>query len=232
MPLVAAFAACAARALGGIGGLAKLAELIAHESGSSLQNATTGASLVLSKPNTTASGRLVLAAMGCDSNGGVTWTGDTTGGGAAWTEDMDLNDGPGLRIAHCTAGASEPANYTFTANSSSTRLGGFILCFPAGVVFDAIGASDHATGGGALTVPSFTPTLGATVYLLVMDVGAGITVPNVAGFTEVLVDTDAQGPSYRLFRMNTVAAGPVAAVSVDTSAGSGESAGVFFSVKQ
>jgi len=79
-------------------------------------NETLGTTLVIAKPTGTAEGDLMVAFMGASND--ATWTGDTD-----WTEVVDEGVEPSLRVAYKIAGASEPADYTFTCSVSSHRAG-------------------------------------------------------------------------------------------------------------
>lgn len=194
----------------------------------SAQTTSSGTTLVINKPTGTREGDLMIAIMGFQSNAVGTWT-----GGTGWTEAADLNEGSGHRIAYKVAGASEGTSYTFTCTNSTT-LGGTILTY-RNAAYDTIGSfSALATGGAAITVPAVTPTADfAEVVLSLMDQGASNTWPDQTGFSQLAVNADGDGPSWRIFSKNALSLANVSSgtVAADSSATSGETSGIQLSIK-
>lgn len=122
--------------MGASGGSGAL-EYVALSSTATAPTSTT--SLTINRPTGTISGDLMVAIIFGENN--VTWTGDT-----GWNEVVDQGVGPSLRVAHKTAGGSEPSSYTFTSSGSSL-LGGVILTY-RNAAYDTVGTIATGVSGG------------------------------------------------------------------------------------
>lgn len=152
------------------------------------QNASTGASLVISKPTGTTTGDVMLAVMGA-SGGTPTWTGDTS-----WTEIADPGTvASGIRIAYKVAGASEGASYTFTCSTSAQTLSGVILTY-RGAAYDTIGSLASSTS--PITVPAVTASADfCKIVALEVSLSASATVTPPTSMAKQFQDADGTAPS-------------------------------------
>ena len=224
MPILAAFAAIAAQALGHMRPSASAP--IPLDNNTPLKTGAAGATGVPAMPPGTAAADLMVGFMGAGTNSTGTWS-NLEG----FTEAGDLNEGSNLCAVHKTAGGAEGASYTFTNSNAGNNLGGVLLTY-RNAVFDVAGAIGAAGGGGAIAVPAITPAIGARVILALFDQANGITWPDIAGWTEIDVNTDANGPSWRIFGRDAAGDGTTTGViNANSSAGNGESAGILISIK-
>jgi hypothetical protein len=142
-------------------------------------NAAFNALLTINKPAGTAEGDLMVAMM--SSTGTKTWTGDT-----GWTEVADQGAIPSLRVAYKIAGASEPANYTFTMSSNGNDRSGAILTY-RNAAYDVVGA--FASGTDPLVIPSVTAS---KIFSRLLAIGTraagGITLGTPTDMTAVLTN--------------------------------------------
>ncbi len=146
-----------------------------------------GTALVINKPTGTREGDLMIASMNGDV-GTSTWTGDT-----GWTEVVDQNNRPNLRIAYKVAGASEGASYTFTF-SSTGNLNGTIATYRNGA-YDAIGALNNS-GTDPLVVGAVTASVDyARIFAAVARMAASLTITGPASMQQIALDNDATQPS-------------------------------------
>lgn len=150
----------------------------------SQQNTTNGSSLVINKPTGTQQGDIMVAFMGT-SGVNATWTGDT-----GWTEVADQGSGFSLRVAYKVAGASEGASYTFTASVATGKLAGTIVAY-RNAAYDTVSTISEN--------PSVTTNQNySLVILLGGSTNASLAPSLVTNFTSRKLDSDANGPSYRV----------------------------------
>lgn len=156
--------------------------LIAQASAQTASNAT---SFVINKPTGTLEGDLMVAVM--NAGGITTWTGDT-----GWTEVADQNAQPSTRIAYKVAGASEPASYTFGADTSRI-LSGTIATY-RNAAYDAVGAI--VTGTDPLVLSAVTASSDySRIIATVSRATAGVTITGPASMEAVFTDSDTAQPS-------------------------------------
>jgi len=185
----------------------------------STQNVSPQTTLVINKPIGTVEGDLMVAVMATDDT--VTWTGDT-----GWTEVADLGTRPCLRVAYMVAGASEGANYTFTATVVEF-LAGSILTYRY-AAYDTVGT--FATGTNPLVLPSISPAESQCTLIAVgARRGSNTTLGTPTGMTGRVTDNDATSPSY-IICDQTVAKGPTGTRSMSTGS-TNNVAGIMLSIK-
>lgn len=110
-------------------------------------NTVSSSTLTINKPSGVSSGDLMVAIVFSENN--ATWTGDTD-----WSEVVDQGAGPSLRVAHKTAGGSEPASYSFTSSANS-NLGGVIIAY-RNAAYDTVGTIATGTDGGVQVANAIT----------------------------------------------------------------------------
>jgi hypothetical protein len=172
----------------------------------------TASPLVINRPAGVASGDLMIAVMW--ENLAATWTGDT-----GWTEVFDSGTTPSLRVAHKTAGGSEPASYSFAATTGN-RFGGFILAY-RNAVYDLIGSETRATSATS-TAPSVTALKEGRTAIAAFGYSSGATLTTApAGWTHRadLSDASASGWGYS----RNVPVGATGAATLVASASSANS---------
>jgi hypothetical protein len=184
----------------------------------STQNAGTDTTVVVAKPTNTAAGDLMVSVCGV-ANGTSTWTGD-----AGWTEVIDQNSPPDLRVAYLRAGASEGSSYTFTSSDSTHTKSGAIFTY-RNAGYDTIGAI--ATGSPTCVAPSITVAQDGSILLaLFTSIGAGGTFTAPTGMTLLASDTDGTSPSWAVYYQEVLAG----ATGTRTSTVSSLTAGVLISL--
>lgn len=188
--------------------------------------ATNTNTLVISKPTGTQQYDLMIAVMAIGFASALTWTGDT-----GWTEILDQNASPDLRIAYKVAGASEGSSYTFTCSSSVTALTGCILTY-RGADYDAIGTIGTAASGGNCTAGAVTASSDNSILLAAFAINAigGITFPTPSGMSLVTEYTGANQGDWAIFSQ-AVNTGSSGTKSCDPSGASGAVSGVLLSIK-
>jgi len=173
------------------------------------QNPSTGATLVISKPTGTVDGDLMIAFMCADAKG-TSWSGDT-----GWTEIVDQQSDPDIRIAYKVA-SSEGSSYTFTYNSAGGVLSGVIATY-RNAAYDAIGSITTTT-----TVTGPTAAENSSVLLgFGADVIASRTI-SITGSSQVAIDNDGTAPSWYL-GSEEIDAGAVGTRTVDYGGGGSRS---------
>lgn len=192
---------------------------------STTQTSTTSTStIVVSKPTGTIEGDLMIMIGACGSTANTrTWTGDT-----GWTEVVDQDDFPSLRIAYKIAGASEPSSYTFTINNSTTTgIAASILTY-RNAAYDTIGA--FTTGTSPLVLPSVSPSANSPVLIAVgARAASGITLGTPTSMTARVTQNDATAPSYKICDQS-VSYGATGTRSMSTGSTS-DVAGIMFTIK-
>lgn len=162
---------------------------IAQESTQSTLASTS--SVVVNKPTGTIEGDLMIM-LGATGSLARTWTGDT-----GWTEVADQNASPNLRIAYKVAGASEPADYTFTLSSPTTNGAAASILTYRGAAYDTIGT--FTTGTNPLVLPSISPSVSFSRLIAAGARGAAsITLGTPTDMTARVTDNDATAPSYKV----------------------------------
>jgi hypothetical protein len=117
-------------------------------------------SVVVSRTGTLSSD-FQLAFMGSNNDTGTTWTGDI-----GWTEDIDQNATPDLRVAHI-ASSGTSTSWTFTNSGTSSKAKRAIVLTFRGVTYDAIGSIAINSGTTTITTPSMTAASANTLLLMV-----------------------------------------------------------------
>jgi len=186
----------------------------------------TSTSFVINKPSGTANGDLLVAVMFSSGSGAQTWTGAT-----GWTEAIDQNTAPNLRIAYKTAGSSEGSSYTFTA-TGGTAFSGAMICIRNGV-WDTVGTITTTTGGAGnvnMTAPAITIGANDSFLFAVFGIGNSRTwTTSASGLVALVNNTTA--PSFQIFYDDLVAAGANTTKTATGSSTLSGGAAVQFSVK-
>lgn len=190
-------------ASGGTGAVEFVASAQAQNSGSS--------TLVISKPAGTQNGDLMIAL--CTSAAARSWT-DATG----WTEVIDQNASPSIRVAYKVDGGSEPASYTFTL-SASNNASGVIATFRR-AAYDTIGTISTAQSSGTQTAPAITLSFSSSAILAFFahDTASKTWSSPTAGLISTATDSDATQPSFALYRQLDMAAGSTGTRSATVNA--------------
>ncbi len=192
-------------------------------------------SLVIDKPTGTVSGDVMIAIFAIDGQ-------DNTGSGpAGWTRFQRSNNTSALTVDGYVkvAGASEPANYTFTTSGLATRLAGGITTYTGVDNSNAVNVSggntqaDNSTtcGVGAITTTVNNTRVGVA---LAMDHADTRTWTPPTSYTEqydIAIDgilTNAISLEYSDITQAT--AGTTGSPSADAS-GSGDYAGFIFALQ-
>lgn len=188
----------------------------------STQNTSTGSSLVINKPTGTAQNDLMIAIMCSGDSASSTWTGDT-----GWTEIVDENNRPNIRIAYKVAGASEGSSYTFTASAGTNIASGSILTY-RNAAYDTVGtfaeAVDPIVASGITVASDFCILIGA------FAIGAAsITCSTPTGMTARVTNNDATTPSYLIADQYVVSG--VTNSRSSTAGSSARTAGILMSIK-
>jgi hypothetical protein len=183
-------------------------------------------------PSGVASGDFMIAIMNVtdDPSAARTWTGDT-----GWTELIDQNARPNLRIATKTAGSSE-SNPTFTTNATGT----FIDLSCAIIVFrraqyDTIGTIATSSTNGTLTYNDITSARGIVLAAFCSENGDGNDDPTVgvpSGFSLVVSSGDGKA-SIRVYS-KTMDAGATSGLSstISGQTATGYNGGILIGVKE
>lgn len=183
-------------------------------------------SLTIAKPAGLVSGDMLVAIMSATSVGGaISWTGDT-----GWTERVEQGAVPSLRVATLTAGGSEPANYTFTA-SSTTDVQGIIL-LARGAQWDTIGSVYADGGGGTVVAPSITSAGGLLLAAIAagIDVGGPTTVSTPTGMSATT--TQSFAGAIAMFYQSVLSGSTGSRTSsIDDGGSGGINSGVLISLK-
>lgn len=158
------------------------------------QNAAAGNTLVINKPAGTLEGDVMVALVSVGgSTAGYSWSGIPTGWASAGTI------GNYLMLATATAGASEPASYTFTFSTSLVKLAGAIITLRGVAESDIVKYWADSTSTtvtiGTTNDPGFKPFLIAGYSM--QAASRTWTVPT--GMERLLEDADANAPSMSLF---------------------------------
>jgi len=159
-----------------------------------------GSTVDISKPTGTQQGDLVVAL--CAAATGRTWTGDT-----GWTEVIDQGSAPSIRVAYKLAGASEPANYTFTL-SASTNASGVVVTF-RNAAYDTVGTISTTASGSIQTAPAITlsSSSSAILALFAHDVNSRTWSSPTSGLVSTATDSDGNNPSWALYRELNLSSG-------------------------
>lgn len=130
-----------------------------------VQSANNGAgstSLTITKPTNTASGDFLFATIAVDGGSGNTITPPS-----GWTLELRTNDGTALALAtyYKLAGASEPADYTWTLSPSAGASGGIYAIIgadtasPINTSIGKVGSSQFASWSDVLTTTTYESLL-------------------------------------------------------------------------
>ncbi len=159
--------------------------------GSSTTQIASGGSIVVSKPSGTTEGDLMIM-FGSVSGPNRTWTGDT-----GWTEVIDQNERPSLRVAYKLASSSEPSTYTFSLNQTTSSGASASILTYRNASYDTIGSI--TTGTNPLVLPSVTAASNFSFLIAFGARGsASITLGTPTGMTARVTENDATGPSYKI----------------------------------
>ena len=163
------------------------------------QNANSN-TVVISKPTGTENGDLMIAL--CASGAPRTWTGDT-----GWTEVIDQGTAPSIRVAYKVAGGSEPANYTFTLNSSNNASG--VIATFRRAAYDTIGTISKTSPNNIQTAPAITlsSSLSAILAFFVTDNANRTWSNQTSGLVSTASDSDTDNPSWALYRELNLSSG-------------------------
>lgn len=156
--------------------------------------------VVISKPTGTQQGDLLIGL--CAAATGRTWTGDTD-----WTEVIDQGSAPSIRVAYKIAGASEPASYTFSL-SSATNASGVIVTF-RNAAYDTVGTIRTTASSSVQTAPAITlsSSSSAILALFAHDIGSRTWSSPTSGLVSTATDSDANNPSWALYRELNLSSG-------------------------
>lgn len=147
-----------------------------------------GLTLTITKPTGVISGDLLVAIVCAEDT--TSWSGDT-----GWTEVAEQVANPALRVAYKVAGASEPANYSFTLSIvEDAGTSGAILAYRRGL-FDAVGSFNTSDPIVAPEITMSRPGILLAAYA-VQNVST-FTVPS--GMELRASDSNATKPSYAIF---------------------------------
>lgn len=144
--------------------------------------------LVIDKPIGVAEGDLMVAAMQNSDGKNRTWTGDS-----GWTEVVDPNSQPNLRIAYKLATASEPGSYTFTCNNNGGIVSGAIVAY-SGAVFETVGSVASMAAAGTISAPSITAAENNSLLIAAFASAEAFDIAAPAGMTAR--SSSASSPSF------------------------------------
>lgn len=206
--------------MGAAGGGAAAIEFVAS---AQAQNASTS-TVVISKPTGVQQGDLLIAF--CAAANDRTWT-----GGAGWTEVVDQNAKPSLRVAYLVAGASEPSSYTFTLNSNSNA-SSVIAAFRY-AAYDTIGSIATGSASGVQTASAITLSSASSAILAFFEVdSASRTWSNpTSGLVPTATDSDGTAPSFALYRQLSLSSGSTGTRSATCSTLTGSFACILVGIK-
>lgn len=192
----------------------------------STQNGAAGNTLTINKPTGTVEGDLLVAILCADGALAATPITLPTG----WKLRGRSKDGSAhLSIAYKIAGASEGANYTFTAPVSTRVLGGSIITYRNA----RFGWTADTAGSGSPTVAPAV-RVGASGNVVVgayVTDSASVTFTTPTGMTAVTSNSDTTGPSWAVFEQEFAAAGSSGTKSSTPSSGTGR-IGLLFTLYQ
>jgi hypothetical protein len=183
-------------------------------------------------PAGVASGDFMIAIMNVTDSPSAarTWTGDT-----GWTERIDQNARPNLRIATKTAGSSE-SNPTFTTNGTvgGCALSCAIIVFRR-AQYDTIGTIATSSTNGTLTYNDITSARGIVLAALCSENGDSDDDPAVgvpSGFSLVVSSGNGRA-SIRVYS-KTMDAGATSGLSstISGQTATGYNGGILIGVKE
>ena len=193
----------------------------------SVQTTVQSTTLTITSPATVLTGDLLVGITGVPiATADQAWTVP-----AGWTKQIEQTDAPNICIATLVATGDGSVDYSWGLGNAK-YLGGAILVY-RGADYDKNGAIGHATGGGAITVPSIdTTAANCAVIMACFDTETNKSFPDITGWTDRSVAMSSSYPqSWRIREKVFTAAGSTGTFSVNSSATNGESGGVLISIK-
>jgi hypothetical protein len=160
-------------------------------------------SLTMTKPTGTASGNLMVAWL---TKGGGS---DTYTQPSGWTELIDVGAANNsFMVAYKVAGASEPADYTWTTTNTGQNKAGNIITFRNATYDSSAGASNNLT----TTAPSRTASFNNSWLILIGRSRVASATITFSGATTIVSDSDANLPSsvVQYIAVNAGATGTIA----------------------
>lgn len=191
----------------------------------SAQTQVNSNTLTINKPTGTQSGDLLIAL--CSAKNARTWTGDT-----GWTEVIDQGTAsPAIRVAYLVAGGSEPASYSFTV-SPSEDLSGVIVAFRY-AAYDTIGTISTTQSSGVQTAPQITLSAsGSALLAFFANHSSNRTWSNpTSGLVSTATDSDANAPSWALYRELNLSSGSTGTRAATCSTTSGNFGCILVGIK-
>jgi len=187
--------------------------------------ATGNASVTINKPTGTANNDLMIAFVFMDSGLNRTWTPPS-----GWTEVLDMNSPPNITVAYKIAGASEPANYTWSPSGTGGCAGTIVTYSNAS--YDKIGTVSTTMVGSVQTASGITlAASGSTLFAFFCNSNTGVTWSSPTSGLSSLVSNSTTYGSYVLYSQDNVGSGATGDKSATVSSTSGERGYVLVGIK-